>query len=450
MSLGQVVFVVAVLIPSLISLGSSLELSRSYSWKDGLLQFLLLSALTVDAFIWGLLFSSFCQKALTAAGFAVLALGASWFFTGILAIAAISLVISPGEMGGRADTFFGVAAAAVRVVVSGGALWASWYVFCRKELVRASATRAVAGWHVLLWLSFRQGKAAAILKALDIWLAQHGPRKELLRRALEELSGHEAQTPPAAEYVKSEYIVYRNTFASPSQLFFPSAPNSQKNAMTSLELQLMDFSRQVPWEWSRTRRHLNSFFNEMLEFVNSDYWSLHDRFGIVTSKPRSFVERKLAIAELVKNDNMLRSMLFLDWFRHSAYQTFSLSRLRGARLKIALALYQIDHGGKPASTLEDLVPDYLRELPVDPFSGRLFGYRVSQGESIHIETRALDDTPAQKVTAGQGIVWSIGPDLADQGGTKQGIDLSPTDSHWTELGLDVIFFVPQWPKAEKQ
>jgi hypothetical protein len=56
-----------------------------------------------------------------------------------------------------------------------------------------------------------------------------------------------------------------------------------------------------------------------------------------------------------------------------------------------------------------------------------------------------NDQPAKfrTVPGGQGILWSTGPDMHDDGGTKQGLreDGTPTPE-----GTDLIYLVPQWKK----
>jgi hypothetical protein len=123
-----------------------------------------------------------------------------------------------------------------------------------------------------------------------------------------------------------------------------------------------------------------------------------------------------------------------------------LARLRGERLRIALALYELEQG-RTARRLEDLVPRFLAELPLDPYTGRLFGYRVSQGEQIPTFTDELKDGPPLTAAAGQGIVWSAGPDQNDGGGMTAGppYRLDGAD-WWAANGADIVFVVPRRPK----
>ncbi|HEX5400035.1 MAG TPA: hypothetical protein VFY06_13400 [Verrucomicrobiae bacterium] len=63
------------------------------------------------------------------------------------------------------------------------------------------------------------------------------------------------------------------------------------------------------------------------------------------------------------------------------------------KLLIALKIYKMRHGKLPAS-LADLVPEELSQVPMDDFDGKAFRY-----------------APEQK------LIYSVGPDLKDDGGT---------------------------------
>lgn len=69
--------------------------------------------------------------------------------------------------------------------------------------------------------------------------------------------------------------------------------------------------------------------------------------------------------------------------------------LSGARILLALKCFQLDRGHLPES-LHDLVPDYLSEIPRDPFDGRPLRY-----------------SPVKK------IIYSVGADLEDEGGSDE-------------------------------
>jgi hypothetical protein len=69
--------------------------------------------------------------------------------------------------------------------------------------------------------------------------------------------------------------------------------------------------------------------------------------------------------------------------------------LAATRTLLALKAYKQDTGWLPGS-LSELVPDYLREIPSDPFDGRPLRYAPLKN-----------------------IVYSIGADLVDRGGSNR-------------------------------
>jgi hypothetical protein len=77
-------------------------------------------------------------------------------------------------------------------------------------------------------------------------------------------------------------------------------------------------------------------------------------------------------------------------------------RLIAAELVTAIALYQADHGNNPPARLDDLVPDYLEAVPLDPYYGRPFEYRISTGELVHSPT----ERQPIELAPGQALVWS--------------------------------------------
>ncbi|QQL44393.1 hypothetical protein [Sulfuriroseicoccus oceanibius] len=71
------------------------------------------------------------------------------------------------------------------------------------------------------------------------------------------------------------------------------------------------------------------------------------------------------------------------------------------QLALAIRLYQADNDKALPDSLEKLVPDYLAQLPVDPFASRPYRFRV-----------VGDDF----------VLWGVGPDCVDQGAV---LDMTP-------------------------
>src|SRR5262249_19797925 len=113
-----------------------------------------------------------------------------------------------------------------------------------------------------------------------------------------------------------------------------------------------------------------------------------------------------------------------DWRELFLANTITLGRLRAAKLKLALLLFQAEKGRLPAR-LDELVPDFLVALPEEPFSGQPFRYRISKGERSQPQPRT--GRAKQDVPDGQAILWSVGPDGIDHGGIRQGDDQKMDD-----------------------
>jgi len=73
----------------------------------------------------------------------------------------------------------------------------------------------------------------------------------------------------------------------------------------------------------------------------------------------------------------------------------SIARIRLTRTSLLLRAWMLEHDGKPPDSLDALVPDYLPELPVDPYDGKPLRYDKEK-------------------------VWSVGEDLKDDGGKFRG------------------------------
>lgn len=114
----------------------------------------------------------------------------------------------------------------------------------------------------------------------------------------------------------------------------------------------------------------------------------------------------------VFTDNCIGNVLFSSY---STYFTGINAKAFGeafhieeAQILLALKAYKQDTGRMPDS-LQDLVPEYLDELPIDPYDGKIVRY-----------------SPEKK------IIYSVGSDLVDDGGDISGDDPKDLGS---EVGL---------------
>jgi len=259
------------------------------------------------------------------------------------------------------------------------------------------------------------------------WVRELGPRPAHLRAALTVLNGHEAQLPPFADYVKANYLLVQNGRDN-----LPLIPAYFFPGQGSQELFLFAVASKVPWEEERETRLLRILPLNALGEAERPLWEEPP----CSPLPAVHWNDEDLPIYAIWSSNALR------FWRLREAERRSLCDLRGTRLQIGLACYELDNG-RPAATLDALVPRYLPALPLDPYSGQSFHYRVSKGEQIE-----KVGEPVQtflKVQADQGILWSVGPDRKDNGGKKDG---SGVVDVWPDHDLDWIFLVPRWQEPE--
>ncbi|MBI4618362.1 MAG: hypothetical protein HY720_32490 [Planctomycetes bacterium] len=98
------------------------------------------------------------------------------------------------------------------------------------------------------------------------------------------------------------------------------------------------------------------------------------------------------------------------WTKH-------LAKRDGARLAVAIARYRLSHGSYPEK-LEQLVPAFLPELPVDPFTGSPFAWRVD-GDSARVYSLGplgFDNGGGTTAQDDEGtVLWPLGDQEPFQG-----------------------------------
>jgi hypothetical protein len=303
---------------------------------------------------------------------------------------------------------------------------------------------------VLSWVT-GIGLEKLALDGIGQWLERVGPQPELLRRALTELRDHEATLPPLTEVVEAEYLVSRNSIADPGAVLrLYGTPT--KGPMSLDRGQVLALALQLPWEQVRAERLLNTAYAGWLRGVENEaalraamlqetqtQKRPHNIGDIILQgwlpAPDTPVSRS-RLGELLTR-SCFHDLLNLQVLWRTALN--SPCRIRGTELQLALALYELEEG-KPAANLEALVPRYLLGRPIDPFDGRSFRYRVSAGEEILWQ----GEQQKRQVAPGQGVIWSVGPDQIDSGGTHQGGGTVYWEGRPGNEKTDWIFLVPQW------
>jgi hypothetical protein len=155
-------------------------------------------------------------------------------------------------------------------------------------------------------------------------------------------------------------------------------------------------AHQVPWEKERQRRIADAIVSGLLREIEQPLWK-----NPAWSQPRTeksdIYAREAALLGLPPRDGPGSRLSSRQWgellrqFEMYGYGVGSSITQRiaarsqqvqhVAQLATAVALYQVEHGALPEK-LDNVVPQYLKALPDDPFTGRSFRYRISQGEML--------------------------------------------------------------------
>jgi hypothetical protein len=302
------------------------------------------------------------------------------------------------------------------------------------------------------------------LDFLDVWFTRSKPAPALLRRLLDELNRHADETPPPLDCLRTECYRAGGLITNPLGWNFYAGGSGSGRVRERWLAGWIAASLDTPWEQERATRLWRLVWAGLFRAAQTPYWRLPAVAPDIAATQQA--TRRILEGWLPAGDGAGQSVttgqlarwLDASWLADEALfapvmplrrvATRGRWRMGAARLAVALALYQREKG-KPAQKLTDLVPGYLAKLPVDPYSGEQFHYRVSAGEKLEIpegESFQGRDGPNRGVVRlGQGIVWSTGPDRTDQGGRKHGGRLPDIDRGWSRDGLDLITVVPFWP-----
>ena len=239
------------------------------------------------------------------------------------------------------------------------------------------------------------------------WLGDPRQAPETVRKASADLKAV-PPLPSLAATIRVESSILEKTLGLPVEdlagILIGGPPGRPASTWSQLY-----FARVVapPWERQRARRLARRIAAEEIPIVGLEPWQRVTDVNQIERNDPAFVGFPLARM-------LLPSFAFpLDRLDREAVGRRALEQA------IALEAWKFEHDGKFPETLEALVPGLLDRLPLDPYSGKPFGYVRSEGQLVRSPILS-DLDPRGRVPyatkVGQPLLYSVGPDRRDEGG----------------------------------
>lgn len=268
---------------------------------------------------------------------------------------------------------------------------------------------------------------------LDGWLARGKTDPKLLRRVLDELNRHAKETPPPRSCLEAECYRSYGMLGNPTGWSFLAHGEADRLPERWLAGGIA-VSLEMPWEAERSARIWRQVWAGLFRAVDTPHWELpvHEELHTKKQATRMILapwlpadRTRTDLARALDASWLTEHRLFCDVTTLRSAATRSRWRVDSARQMVALLLYRIELDRHP-ERLQDLVPRYLTQLPVDPYSGQVYGYGFVG--------------PLLRES-----VWSTGPDKIDHGGKRWGNNLADHDPQWAHGELDLVIQLPHRP-----
>jgi hypothetical protein len=230
-----------------------------------------------------------------------------------------------------------------------------------------------------------------LLKGLDRWLERLHGRPDLLHQALDVLSKYADATANSDEDQDlMNNLLILNCIKDPLPWLQYALSVVNKGALkpdsdVQAEARWASAALLAPWEHERQQRILRVIF----------WGDEAQRRGAAWS-------------------NNGGPLMWFFYIRGEPNKLANVALERAGLLKLALRWHLADNG-KPAETLDALVPKYLASIPLDPYGGAPFRYRLSRGEEIALPSDSSDALPAapstRMIPPGQGVLGRAGQEV---------------------------------------
>ena len=207
-----------------------------------------------------------------------------------------------------------------------------------------------------------------------------------LRRYAAELARYEADPQVFADAMRGEYRLWQRT----SDMLGSGATRIGGPPAGRLKQRVTDGLERTFFKPNRTRRLMAEACREII--------AMAPRHFVDAPRPDKFLNAARAEQGFVASNYMGGKLLEISipsLFLGPAYKCDTNVWAAAARVILAMEAFKLEKGRLPAS-LNELVPDYLDAVPLDDFDGKPFRYNAAKK-----------------------LIYSVGEDLKDDGGTTK-------------------------------
>lgn len=252
---------------------------------------------------------------------------------------------------------------------------------------------------------------------------------EVLKKVISLIDEIRANLEPLAETMRYEYLFGQNRVEMVYSVVYEGLSKEMgvsldhARTLTSFGLTLVLGSSQ-----KTTSRNFDALYSHIIDIVSGPY--LPQRFN---EEIMSLVEEenyeywRVRVAGDILGRIIARMVIPALDRAHAAYLR-NIARLECTKLVLAIRWYQQEHGGKLPPKLADLVPEYIAEVPKDPFD---------PGNELRYAIR--DDA---------WVVYSIDANQVDDGGLYNFHSSSDKEEH--EDKLDFYFSSDEFDRRREE
>ncbi len=231
------------------------------------------------------------------------------------------------------------------------------------------------------------------LQRLRIMIPNLTLSPEMLKNYVAELEQFQANEEGLIKAMKMEYISFTNTKSKIDAAF---AGKASKQELEKLGMEETSFEIRAATELNylykpnQTQRIFAEYYRNFVNDTNKNCGEVK-LFEVKSLAPHSKIRMLFTENVIGKIFHDIVAVSFSGLFNKKCLEDFSVI---GTQSLIAIKAYQIETGKIPSS-LDELVPKYLSKVPKDPFDGKLIKYSSEKK-----------------------IIYSVGEDLKDSGGSE--------------------------------